>query len=458
MQGWLLEERYLDADDKPLKNHDGIHYWVIDYDADGNQARFATFGLRDEPVPGVIKACAKTVRYDARNNGVEARWFGPDGRPTLNEDGYAVLRQQFDGQNNLAGGAFFDAGDRPCLSSENFHRWTKKFDARRHPVRWDFFGTHDEPILGTGGYAAIDAECDPGGRETKRTFLGTDGKPVVVAAGYASYRQSYHPGGQLARVDYLGADGEKVLCENGFCTYYSDYDKDGLLQTRTWNGLPGLTAYQTETESYLDGWKRSERYLSAEGRVVNNAIGYAQENIDRDEAGTLLRYVYLDANGKPAYGERGFVGAEYVSKAWKYYDASGQTMQDVEHGGVRPVMYVGFLRSRDCVAAKSGLLPGDILWQMGDFSYPRVLAARWEKDDDYQTFKTHVYEAWKAALKPGQATPIRVVVIRARQVVELNLATVPAGGIGVNTNLRRLPVADYEAMASQCEQAGAPKP
>ena len=222
---------------------------------------------------------------------------------------------------------------------------------------------------------------------------------------------------------------------------------------RTWVGIPGLTPYQTCVESYQDGRKRTEHYLSASGALVNGAVGYAQASIDRDEAGEMLRVIYLDAAGKPAYCDRGYAGAEMVSKVPKYYDTAGHEMPNIEHGSVRPLLYITFLRSADCVAAKAGIQPGDILWQTGDVFYPTLLDGIWEKQDDFDTVRDELFAAWKAAL--ASPTPVRVSVIRGGNLVELSYPSLPPGGIGIRFGVRRVPNQDYDELVARF---GKPQP
>ena len=384
---------------------------------------------------------------------METAWLGRDGKPAANEDGYAFRRLGYDGQDNHSETAYLDTAGQPCLGEDKTHRWVKKFDARRNVLRWDFFGLHGEPIIGSGGYAGIEVEYNAQGQETRKTYLGVDGKPLVQSFGYATYKQTFTASGQLERADYYDADGAKTLSENGYCAFSNEYDPDGQLRARSWVGIPGPTAYQTYAESYVDGWKRTERFRSAGGTPVNGAVGYAQATIDRDEAGKMQRVIYLDAGNKPAYGEWGYAGAEYVSGVLKYYDAAGREMSDIGHGSVRPLLYVAFLRSADCVAAETGLRPGDILWQTGSVSYPALLDGIWEKEDDFETAKKQLYAAWKAALVPP--APVRVTVIRDGRLVELSYPTLPAGGVGVRFNLRRVPKREYDELVARFGPTGA---
>ncbi len=449
VQGWLTEESYFGVDDQPARDKAGMHRQVSEYDFVGNLARTSMFGLKGEPVPGASKACSGTYRYDERNNEIETALLGPDGKPTSGSGGYAIVRARFDARNNQTETIYFGVDGLPCLAADKTHRVIMTYDDRRRIVRYDYRGTRDEPVVGTGGYAAIEADYDARGNVTRKAFLGVDGKPVALPAGYASFRQSFSPAGQLTRTDYYGANNEKALNENGVCSYRADYDENGLLAARTWGGLPGLTASQTASETDIDGLKRSERYLDADGRLVNNALGYAQADFDRDESGAMIRGLYRAADGKPAYGEGGYAGSELVAKSWKYYDAAGQDMEDVEHDGVRPLMYLVYLRSNDCVAAKSGFLPGDIIWQMGRFFFPSAVDGFWKTDRNVETFRTHVYATWSEAFKAPVPTPMLVVVIRAGKMVELSIPTVPDGGIGVRVNVRCVPTGDYEAMIGQ---------
>ena len=443
-----LHEEGLAAD------RDGVAHRRFAYDTWGRQTRYACFGADDGPVPGIAGACTQVSRYDERGSWIESTWLDAAGQPTPNKNGYANIRLKYDERGRCVETAYFDAAGQPVAGSDKTHRWVKTYDDRGDVLRLEYTDGQGKLVVGTGGYAAIESGYDDRGKETSKTSLGVDGQPLAPGGSFATIRHSYTPAGQDRRTEYRNVRGEPALCESGFWAVTSDYNNDGRLRLTTWFGLPGLTAEAAAATSYaygpyLDGLSREERYLSADGQPVDSALGYARMTKDYDDAGALIRIAYYDAAGQPAYGLLGFTKAEFVDKNLLYYDAAGKVMRDNDHRSTRPLLYVGFLRAADCVAARAGVQPGDLIWQIGDFSFPKEVATVWNRQDTDDAARNVLNASWKAALNAKGAGPIHVVVIRQGRRVEFDLPEVPAGGVGMSLSFRRVPTFEYDALVAR---------
>ena len=434
---------------EPMAAQNGVARNRIEYDAWSRQTRFATVGLQDEPVPGISGACAQVSHYDPRGNWTGSTWLDAEGKPTASKNIYATIRLQYDDRSRCTETAYFDPAGQPVAGSENNASWTKTYDDRGNAVRWNFLDGRGQLLVTTGGYAAIEWGYDDRGKKTRKTYLGADGKPLVQEAGYATVLHAYTPSGLDLSTDYLDAQGKPRLCNSGYCSVYNEYDDRGGLRAATWAGIPGLTSEVTTTTTYRDGLGRESRYFSADGKPVNCSLGYAWMKRDYDATGSLIRMEYQDAAGQPAYGILGFTKAEYVDKTLVYYDAAGKPMRDNDHSSTRPLLYVNFLRSADSAAARAGLQPGDLIWQLGDFSFPKEVAAVWKQHNTDDAARNVLNESWTAALGEAKGGPIHIAVLRQDRLIQFDLPEVPAGGVGMSLAFRRVPAFEYNGLVAR---------
>jgi hypothetical protein len=271
--------------------------------------------------------------------------------------------------------------------------------------------------------------------------------------GYATWKKAFYPSGLLAQESFAGVNGEPALGSQGYSAVASVYDDEGHLVSRTWTGLPGLTAYGYNTTNYIiNGQYTADLYFSADGKPANGAEGYAAQRRRFDPDGTMILSAYFDADGKPACGIEGFARAEKTGSTVQYYDVTGA---EIEIAGklLAPILYVNYLLSAESVAAKNGLLPGDIIWQMGDFHYPQAFNEVRAGTRDTSKMEDGLAAKWKAVLKEADATPMDMVVIRKGQIIKLSIPALESNRLGVATKFRSILVTDFNSMMAKVAQA-----
>ena len=340
------------------------------------------------------------------------------------------------------------AAGQPATGSDQTHRRTKRYDDRDNVARRDFFDTAGRLTVGAGEYAAEEWDHDARGKETRVTYLGPDGQPLMQPAGYA-IRRAYTPAGLETRTDYLDDHGGPALSNAGSCSLVCEYDEAGRLRTQIWVVIPGQTAEATAVRTYRDGLAVLMCYRTVGDQLVNSAYGYAREDKNHNEAGSLRRVAYHDAAGAPVYGPYGYASAEIASKVITYYDPAGRALDDNSRRTTRPLVYITFLRPADCAALRAGLQPGDLLWQIGTFSLPQAIAERWDEPRAAEEAQNAILEACRAALAPTNAGPVHTAVLRDEHLIEFNLPEIPATGLGVHVDTRLVPASEYEAMVTR---------
>ena len=156
-----LEEAYFTPEGRPSLHKEGWHRWTARYDERGNRLEEIYFGLNGKPTPrvdgGSLHGCVRLTweydvrgqlrqrcyfvlddkgdyalrrRADAADRTLEETFFTPEGRSTLNQDGYHRSSFRHDERGNCVEMAFFGLDGKPCLHREGYHRGTKHYDER----------------------------------------------------------------------------------------------------------------------------------------------------------------------------------------------------------------------------------------------------------------------------------------------------------------------------------------
>lgn len=200
-----LDRIYLDGEENQLVRKE------VRYDALGNTASCALYDRKDrlqaEPGSGVAKIVYTRDRYGyvigeefygdggrptapygtyhkyriTRSNGrsTEIRYYGTDGRPDLNQDGYAVERFTYDKRGNVTGCAFFGADDKPVLLRWRFSRYEVRYDDKGNLTESRFFDTAGREVRQVDGHLDSSLIYINGVPRRILIFIGNDGTSLM---------------------------------------------------------------------------------------------------------------------------------------------------------------------------------------------------------------------------------------------------------------------------------------
>ncbi len=147
---------------------------------------------------------------------------------------------------------------------------------------------------------------DAGGRLTRKENLDAAGKLVPDASGVAVREFAYDAAGRLSRVSFYDASGQGIVPSlPGYATVRTSYDAGGRplrIEYQDAEGRPIINAAgeSTVVYEYDDARGSSKRMNFIEGRVADNAHGYAVERRDRTQDGSILRVAWETSEGRPA--------------------------------------------------------------------------------------------------------------------------------------------------------------
>ena len=209
-------------------------------------------------------------------------YFGTDGKPCLNKDGYAGWKAAFDERGNQTSVSYFGTDGKPCLHKDGYAGWKATFDER---------GKQDEHVLLRRRRQALPAQgrampewkahFDERGNWTSRSYFGTDGKPCLMQGRVCRME------GRLRRA---GKRDERVLLR---------HRRQALpAQGRVCrSGRPPTTSGET---------RQAMSYFGTDGKPCLNKDGYAGWKATFDERGNQTSESYFGTDGKPCLCKDGY--------------------------------------------------------------------------------------------------------------------------------------------------------
>ena len=261
-----------------------------------------------------------------------------------------------DSTGRLARGRFvnvrgFDAANRNGASHMEFER-----DAKGRDVKITFFNASGQPAANGEGVYGYKLNRDDAGRIVQLVNLGRDGQPAMNRNDLIAYSVKY---GKDIRFEALDAKGSPAVW-NGISAVVHEVDSVGNPLRISNLGSDGKPVHTAGIEWSVQEMKRNEHgevtqrtYFKADAggalqqisqtKITYDEFGHPSDiqfdgpnswrsALRHDENGNLTEEKYLDTNGQPIAGEKGFAikrlsytnGPEGVRVEETYFDAAGK--------------------------------------------------------------------------------------------------------------------------------------
>lgn len=305
-RGNILEDMSIGLDEKLANGKLIVRYKYDNFD---NQTETAFFDKNNKPKTNYAYYHKETYKYNNRNQCVETRYYGTDGKLTrYNNDKYAVSKEEYDNRGNR--------------------------------IKTWYFGIDEKPVCCNEGWAFSTREFNAMGNVVKQSFFSIDGKPtdpnVMVPEGFVKYDKW----GNMAYV--AAGDGNGNLIYNpqtGCCITRYEYDSRGNVLITAFfdekdkpmtNRQYGY--HKAENDYTASGKEQSACYFGTDGNPVSCKDGYHKEVYDYNGQEQVIRISYWNTKGKAVDCSVGFhkIEQDYndsgIAISRKYYSASNQLL------------------------------------------------------------------------------------------------------------------------------------
>ena len=326
----------------PFGDRDAVGY-LTTFDDRGHSIETRYVDAKGEPSTGGEQVFLVRNKYDARGRIVGVSYHQADGRPMLDKRGYHAI----DIENVLdCERAFRVRGldGRRVIASSGHSGMTRVCDEAGRAMSLRYLGVNDEPRVDVNGVAGWDAVRDDRGNLIERTYVGRGGAPSAGHLDRAIERFEYDRDGRQIAEHHLAADGTPApVVRTSVASFRRTYDAAGRELTESLRGVTGRpqkgfsgwavrrhvrNAFgQIKRTDYLDEEERPIRtndgyasityvydaldqvvetwFRGVDGRLAQNALGYAIEKTTYSDDGQPSGHTYLDQDDAPVKIARG---------------------------------------------------------------------------------------------------------------------------------------------------------
>jgi YD repeat-containing protein len=330
----------------PARNEVGQYGLLQEHDANGNTRGVTGLDAMGSPCPDRQGVTSTAHLYDSRHNCSETRYLEANDRAVAGDGFFAVSRRKFDASDNVIREEFYGVQGEPVLNRDGYHRCDTERDRHGNPIAVAYLGLDGKPTLDRSGVALIRNEFDAAGNLVSQAYRDVDAHPTNAANGASRLSLQYDGRGKVVERRYQDHAGQLTLGREGFAVEKSVFDIRGLLRERTLfdehsrttlhgggyarftcdyddsdrlerivfygvNGSPGLATDRfAETRLGYDERGNVVRveHRDGDGELVSCSLGYARMLRTYDDRGSDTAVALQDPTGKPALCVLGFAG------------------------------------------------------------------------------------------------------------------------------------------------------
>ena len=310
------------------RDHTGTVNWRMIYDeasdfdsASEAKGRFV-HGDEDPNAKGgkagtkVVRARFANVRGSDRAGGADASGMQKAAHIEFQRDGT--------GHDTLV--RFFDTADRAAPNAEKVYGYRLERDGEGRITRLFNLGREGEPIANRNGLTAFALKWGADGHVVQFDVLDADGKPVSMD-GVASVSSEYDAAGNGIRISRLDAQGKPFAAPGGIWNVQEmDRNQRGELVARKFvrTGADGARRQLSETVIAYDDFGHPADIRFSGDQKWRTAFR-------NDADGNVLEETFLDADGIPTGGARGYAtrrqtytrSAQGLRREETYFDGKG---------------------------------------------------------------------------------------------------------------------------------------
>ncbi len=358
--GRVIEERYQDADGRPITDSRSAASLHRDYDTHGNLVGEALLDLEGELVAGDEGWATRRLDRDETGNPTLTSYFDEEGNPVRREGEAAAERRAFDAQGRLVALTYLNEEGDSTTGDDGWATRTSIFDERGNYIEDRYLAVDGEATLHVRGYAQRERDFNEEGFITEFRYYDADGNPTMRSdllcvriqqdynvrgqivegrcldemglpqrskSAWAAYRREYDERGRHVSTHYLGPDREPIAVSGGKASLRYDYDDYGRIRKTSFFGIDGLPA-RTEDGQAGCGHRYDEQgnmveqvCVDEQGQPTWRKQGYASFTWAYDERGNIIERRVYGPDGQPAT----FPAGEHFERDW--YDEQGHEVR-----------------------------------------------------------------------------------------------------------------------------------
>jgi len=285
--GRVSRRESFDAAGQRHAEDDGCSILEFERDAYGRKTRDCCFDVYEQPVLRADEPVHCTAWGNRDDSDTETRaYFDRDGAPTTGAEGFHRLeiRSSRNKIGLLEDFTFFDVQGRPTLNNGGYAQHHRQRDERGDVVRDAWLGIDGEPIDPDNRCATIEVDYDRQRRTKTSRYSRADGTACTTATHPPEIRFQTDSRGNVIARDHFDGRGQRTL-HSGFASSRARHDHRGRAIV--------------------------ERFLDVDGTPIP-VRGCIEWRFEHDERGHKTREACYSANGERMLGAEGFAEVRMV--------------------------------------------------------------------------------------------------------------------------------------------------
>lgn len=310
---------YLGEDGKPHINKDGYAFKETCTD---EQERLIYEKYYDETMHPMCVWENDTYmveyEYNDENNEIIRKYLRPNGTLGKGDNNISIHCIYRDEKGRTVKELFFDSNNNP-LFIDSFCGISVEYDDENLSELITLLDENGNPCDNSEGYCKQLIYKDENGNTIKEMRYDANGKPVVDSDGDTAKAYIYEYGNpNVQTIVSLDAEGKPhinnkgwalqtiVIDESGRTCFKMQYDVNSKPLPNANGDCGVMRQYSDQDDECL------ETFLDAEGNPHMGTRGYSSCHIEKNRFGKIIREMFFDINGNPAYDSLGDSGTGYI--------------------------------------------------------------------------------------------------------------------------------------------------
>jgi serine/threonine protein kinase len=285
------------------RERNGQINWRIIYDrtgSSGNTARARFVNLRGFDAASRDGASHLEFERDSKGRDIKIKFFDAAGKPAPNGEGVYGYKLERDTEGLITRLINLGVDGQPAANRAGLTAFTLKHEKSD---RFDVVDAKGQPTV-WGSVAAVVTDKDDAGNPTRITYLGSDGQPVRDASlEWSGQEMKRNERGELIlRTSFKAQPDGSIKEVNHTDISYDEFGHPADLK------FTGAKSWRSALRYDENGNVTEEKFLDAEGTPIKGERGYAiaRSSYSADQNGVRIEQTYFDAAGNKTYNVGGY--------------------------------------------------------------------------------------------------------------------------------------------------------
>ncbi|MGN0213320.1 MAG: protein kinase [Muribaculaceae bacterium] len=291
-----------------------ITRYLLSYNKDGllEKVEYAS-GEDNTPVGDSDNVYGQAYSYDEKGRIIEVRFLGQDGKVRGNRIGLAIKQYAFDKDDNWTEVRYLSSTGNPSHDGNNCPLVKIGYDKWGNRTSENYLTIDGKPSYRTDfSVCGFTYEFDDDGNRVKTNTVDGKGKLMICKYGFATQQQSYNEDGFVIKEEYFDKEGKRVSMVNN----------DGSASS--------IVTYTVDDK----GLSLSTAYYNTQEQPIEDANGVHKVVVEYDSVGNMKKADYLTKDLKPAHnsgfncGTRWRYNDQMLCQTMSFYDENGNLTYD----------------------------------------------------------------------------------------------------------------------------------